>query len=69
MKAILYFKFPEDQDSFDIASKSLELKQALSQFTIWLAKMKTEEKLDKKSLQVIYAEFQGLLDDHGIELD
>lgn len=70
MKAILYFRLPEDQLSFDIASRSVEIRDALSTFSKWLEAMRIDEsRLDKKSLQVIEAEFRGILDDHGIELE
>lgn len=70
MKAILYFRLPEDQLSFDIASRSVEIRDALSTFSKWLEAMRIDEKrLDKKSLQIIEAEFRGILDDHGIELE
>lgn len=69
MKAILYFQLPSDQLSFDVASKSTELIGALSKFSEWLEAMKiAEDKLDKKSLQTIEAEFKGIMDDYGIEL-
>lgn len=68
MQAILYFKLPEDQQDFELASRSLELREALNEFQSWLTAMKMESRLDRKSLQTIEAEFRGILDDHGILL-
>lgn len=71
MKAVLQFNLPEDQIVFDMASQTLELRDALETFQAWLAEMKEGEhrKLDKRSLQAIEAEFKGILSDHGIFLN
>lgn len=70
MKAILFFKLPEDQESFDIASQAVELRDALTKFQDWMEAMKIDEdRLDKKSLQIIEAEFKGILEDFGIFLN
>jgi len=68
MKAILYFRLPDDQAAFDIASQSVELATALSKFRDWMEAMKTESNLCRKSLQTIEHEFKGLLDDFDIVL-
>lgn len=69
MKATLFFEFPDDRVSFEVASKSVELIQAMTAFTTWMAEMKQDDKMHNKTLQTIIAEFQGILDDHDIELD
>jgi hypothetical protein len=69
MQATLKFVLPEDQTRFEIASKSVELATALTQFRDWLEAMKLRSTLDRKSLQVIEAEFTGILDDFGIVLE
>lgn len=69
MKAILYFRLPDDKAAFDIASRSVELREALSDFREWLAAMKKETTLCTKSLRVIEAEFTGLIDDFDLEIE
>lgn len=69
MQATLKFVLPEDQTRFEIASKSVEIATALTQFRHWLEAMKVRSSLDRKSLQIIEAEFTGILDDFGIILE
>ena len=70
MKAVLQFNLPDDQTEFDMASQTIELREALETFQTWLGAMKDghHRKLDKKSLQAVEAEFRGILSDFGIFL-